>query len=124
MKKFLIAATIFGALAVILGAFGAHWLDGKISEKMLQSYKTGVQYQFYHSLALLAVGLLMNHNPSKYLRWAGNLFMVGIIVFSGFIYIMAITNIRALGIVPAFGGLIWITAWIFLFIHCTTLEKK
>lgn len=123
MNLFLKAATISGAIAVTLGAIGTHMLKTRISTVMLDSYKTGIQYQFYHTFALLAVGLLLNLNQSKSLIWAGYLFIIGICVFSGVIYVMAITGIRALGIIPAFGGLILISAWICMFNHCLKISK-
>ena len=123
MKIFLIIAAISGALAVSLGAFGAHILKQLISVEMLEAYKTGIQYQFYHTFAIMSVGLLMYFKQTKSLKWAGYLFTVGIIIFSGFIYLMAITGIKALGIIPAFGGLILISGWICLLTHCIKLTK-
>ena len=124
MKFYLIVASVSGLLAIILGAFGVHALKDSISADMLDAYKTGIQYQFYHTFAIALVGILMHFNKSRHLRWAGNLFILGTFIFSGMIYIMAITGYRALGIVPAFGGLILISGWIFLLAHCLTLAKR
>ena len=124
MKFYLIVASISGLLAITLGAFGAHALKDSISAEMLDTYKTGIQYQFYHTFAIALVGILMHFNKSRHLRMAGNLFILGIFIFSGMIYIMAVTGYRALSIAPAFGGLILISGWIFLLAHCLTLAKR
>lgn len=118
MKQTLSLAALSGMLAVALGAFGAHVLKGIISFEMLEVYKTGVQYQFYHTFALLAVGVLMYFNPSKVLKWAAYLFIAGIILFSGSLYVLAVSGIKAVGIITPFGGIVWILAWLLLIIHC------
>lgn len=119
MKNTLTIAAISGMLAVILGAFGAHILKGMISHEMLEVYKTGIQYHFYHTFALLAVGILMYFNSSKALKWSADLFTTGIILFSGSLYVMAITGIKLVGIITPFGGVLWIIAWILLAVHFT-----
>ena len=118
MKQTLSLAALSGMLAVALGAFGAHVLKGIISFEMLEVYKTGVQYQFYHTFALLAVGVLMYFNPSKVLKWSAYLFIAGIVLFSGSLYVLAISGIKAVGIITPFGGIVWIIAWLLLIIHC------
>jgi len=118
MKQTLSLAALSGMLAVALGAFGAHVLKGIISFEMLEVYKTGVQYQFYHTFALLAVGVLMYFNPSKVLKWSAYLFIAGIVLFSGSLYVLAISGIKAVGIITPFGGIVWIVAWMLLIIHC------
>jgi|ERR1035437_696331 uncharacterized membrane protein YgdD (TMEM256/DUF423 family) len=118
MKQTLSLAALSGMLAVALGAFGAHVLKGIISFEMLEVYKTGVQYQFYHTFALLAVGVLMYFNPSKVLKWSAYLFLAGIVLFSGSLYVLAISGIKAVGIITPFGGIVWIVAWLLLIIHC------
>lgn len=124
MKTILTVAAISGLLSVILGAFGAHVLKGIISPEMLEVYKTGVQYQFYHTFALLSVGVLMNFNQSKALKWSAYLFMTGIILFSGSLYLMAFSDVKALGIITPFGGTVWIVAWILLIVHCSSLTTS
>lgn len=124
MKSILTIAAISGLLAVVLGAFGAHALKKMISPEMLEVYKTGVQYQFYHTFALLAVGILMHLNTSKVLKWSGYLFVVGILLFSGSLYVMTITGIKALGIITPFGGTVWIAAWFLLMVHCRKLTNS
>jgi uncharacterized membrane protein YgdD (TMEM256/DUF423 family) len=123
MKSVITVASISGLLAVIVGAFGAHILKGIISPEMLDSYKTGVQYQFYHTFALLYVGILMNFKQTKALKWSGYLFMTGILLFSGSLYAMAISGVKALGLITPLGGTIWILAWILLIVHCTELTS-
>ena len=124
MKKVLSIAAISGLLAVALGAFGAHGLKAIISPEMLEVYKTGVQYQFYHTFALLAVGILMNFNQSKALEWSAYLFITGMILFSGSLYVLAISGIKALGVITPFGGITWIAAWFLLFVHCRQLTSS
>ena len=124
MKSILTIAAISGLLAVVLGAFGAHALKKMISSEMLEVYKTGVQYQFYHTFALLAVGILMHFNTSKALKWSGYLFVVGILLFSGSLYVMTITGIKALGIITPFGGTVWIAEWFLLMVHCRKLTNS
>ena len=119
MKSILIVAAISGLLAVILGAFGAHALKGEWNPEMLDVYKTGNQYQFYHTFALLAVGILMNFNRSKALMWSAYLFITGLILFSGSLYILSMSGIKALGMITPFGGTAWIVAWILLIVHCS-----
>ena len=123
MKLVLTVAAISGLLAVMLGAFGAHALKGIISPEMLEVYKTGVQYQFYHTFALLAVGVLMNFSQTKTLTWSAYLFILGIILFSGSLYLMAISGIKTLGFITPFGGVTWMAAWILLILHCSKLTK-
>lgn len=124
MKTVLTVAAVSGLLAVILGAFGAHVLKGIISPEMLETYKTGVQYQFYHTFALLAAGILMNFNQSKALKWSAYLFMIGMILFSGSLYVLAISGVKVLGIITPFGGITWIAAWILLIVHCSMLADS
>lgn len=115
-------AALLGALAVALGAFGAHGLKAKLDSTDLQVYQTGVTYQFYHVLALLAVGLLMGTNENKFLRLAANLFVTGIILFSGSLYLITYFKLaqselpKFIGPVTPIGGLLFIAGWIFLFI--------
>lgn len=117
-RVFIISAAISGFLATCLGAFGAHALKSKISMDMLAVYQTGVSYQFYHSLALLLLGLLMIHYDNKYLRLSGVMFGVGILLFSGSLYLLAITGIKQLGIVTPFGGVAFLFGWLSLAIGC------
>lgn len=113
-KYFILLAAISGFLATCLGAFGAHALKAKISIDMLAVYQTGISYQFYHSLALLLLGLLMIHYNNKYLKLSGIMFTVGILLFSGSLYLLAITGIKQLGIISPFGGVAFMIGWLML----------
>jgi uncharacterized membrane protein YgdD (TMEM256/DUF423 family) len=113
-QNILIAGAIFMALAVALGAFGAHALKKVLTPEMLTIYHTGVEYQFYHALGLLLVGLIGFHIKSKYIGWAGFLLIVGIILFSGSLYVLALSGIKSLGAITPLGGLSFITGWICL----------
>jgi len=117
MKRILIVAALSGALAVMLGAFGAHGLKKVIIPDMLEVFKTGVQYQFYHTFALLAVGLFMQTGKSKALKWAGYLFIAGIVLFSGSLYVLAISGIKMLGAITPVGGVAFIAGWIAFAMH-------
>ena len=128
MNRFLIIAGFSGAITVALGAMGAHALKTRISPELLQVYEKGVQYQMYHTLALLCTALLMQHNSSRYLKWSGNFFITGIILFSGSLYFLSIRSligledIRWVGAITPFGGLSFIMGWVLLAI--SFLNKK
>jgi uncharacterized membrane protein YgdD (TMEM256/DUF423 family) len=114
-RLFLTCAALAGAVAVVLGAFGAHALKAWLTPDMLAIYQTAVQYHFWHALALGLIGLLALHLPaSGALRTAGWLMVVGLVVFSGSLYALALTGIRMLGAVTPFGGLAFIAAWLTL----------
>ena len=121
-KLFIQLAALNGALAVMIGAFGAHALKVRLTPELLSVYETGVQYHFWHSLALLAVGLLAFQLPdSRALMASGIAFIMGIILFSGSLYLLASTDIRQLGFMPVglitpFGGMSFIIGWLLLLI--------
>lgn len=103
------------ALAVALGAFGAHGLKNELTEEMLTIFETGIEYHFYHAMGLLILGLVAQYLPdSALLEWSGWLMIFGIIIFSGSLYILSITGIRWLGAITPIGGLCFIASWIFL----------
>jgi len=103
------------ALSVAIGAFGAHGLEPKLTERMMKNYQTGVQYHMIHGLALLAVGLLALKIPvSGMLNGAGWAFLVGILLFSGSLYVMALTGVTKLGAITPIGGLAFIVGWVLL----------
>ena len=118
-KNIIVLSCIFGALAVIIGAFGAHGLEGKITEAQQSTYETGVAYHFYHTLALLACGLLSIRYSAKPLRWAAIAFILGILLFSGSLYLLScrellgINSWRWLGPLTPIGGVGFIVGWIF-----------
>ena len=113
-RTILLAGAIFMALAVLLGAFGAHALKKVLSPDMLAIYKTGVEYQFYHALGLLLIGVIGFHIRSRYLQWAGLFISIGIIIFSGSLYVLTLSGIKALGAITPIGGLSFVVGWIFL----------
>ena len=119
-KKFLKTAAVLGALSVILGAFGAHALKQLISDKNLQTFETGVRYQFYHVIALFITGILYKDFTNNYLQWAGRLFCLGILLFSGSLYLLSfieLTNMSGLkwvGAITPVGGVCFITGWLLL----------
>ncbi len=113
-KLFLSLGSISGALAVMIGAFGAHGLKEKLSAEMLTIYKTGVEYHFYHTLALLVVGLLALKFQSGLLAAGGWSFAAGIVIFSGSLYALSISGVRVLGAITPIGGLCFIAGWVLL----------
>ncbi|WP_193556973.1 DUF423 domain-containing protein [Salicibibacter halophilus] len=116
-KTLLAIGAAMGALAVAIGAFGAHGLEGRVSERMLENYQTGVQYHMFHALGIIAVGLTATViGGSALLGWAGGLMLFGTIVFSGSLYTMALTGMTWLGAITPIGGVAFITGWILLMI--------
>lgn len=122
-RTYLVFGAMSGFLTVALGAFGAHGLKHLLSPEMLLIFNKGVQYQGLHSLALLFTGLLMLlHAPVARLHWAGRFFMLGIILFCGSLYLLAITQSRVLGVITPFGGLSFLAGWAFLGMACWKRE--
>jgi len=114
MKVFLILGVINGFLAVALGAFGAHGLEGKVSEKMLGTWEKAVNYQMFHTMALFITGLLVEKIAGGSIVWAGWLFFFGILLFSGSLYVYSTTGIKSLAMITPFGGLTFLAGWIVL----------
>ena len=115
-KTIIMAASVFLALAVAIGAFGAHGLKSHLSTEMLVTYKTGVEYHFYHALGLLLVGVLAYLMPSSYLRLSAIFLSLGIILFSGSLYVLAVSGIKWLGAITPLGGVSFIAGWVLLFV--------
>ncbi len=114
-KIFLLLGSLAMMFAVGLGAFGAHGLKDKLSADMLAVYRTGVDYHFYHALGLLALGMIAVHLPeSDLVKWSGALMAAGIVLFSGSLYLLALTGTRWLGAITPVGGAAWIVAWALL----------
>lgn len=121
-KLFLILGAVNALLAVLLGAFGAHAIRSRLTPDLLSIYQTGVQYHFYHALGLLIIGLVVVKFPaSPLMRWAGWLMLVGIVLFSGGLYLLSAAGLRALGAVVPLGGIAFIAAWLLL---CGGLLRK
>lgn len=114
-KLFLILGALSAFLAVLLGAFGAHALRTRLAADMMAVFHTGNQYHFYHALGLLLIGLLAVQLPdSALLRAAGWLMLAGTVLFSGSLYVLAISGVRGLGAITPFGGLAFLAAWLLL----------
>ena len=121
-KLALILGSLNAMLAVILGAFGAHGLKGRLTEDLLAIYQTGVQYHFYHSLGLLLIGVIAWQLPgSVWLKWSAWIMLAGIILFSGSLYLLALTNVRWLGMITPIGGIAFIVAWLLLLVAAVKL---
>ncbi|GAB1768165.1 DUF423 domain-containing protein [Priestia aryabhattai] len=115
MKLFLIIGAINAMLAVALGAFGAHGLEGKISEKYLEVWKTGVQYQMFHAIGLFVIAFLLSKFPqSSLLTASGWIMFAGIVLFSGSLYVLSTSGIKVLGAITPLGGVAFIVAWILI----------
>ncbi len=120
-KGFLKTAALSGALSVILGAFAAHGLKKILTTDDLQIFETAVRYQFYHVFALLAAGILYKEFPGKLMAWAGKLFITGVILFSGSLYLLCYVKynqlpLNWLGAITPFGGAAFIAGWVLLFL--------
>lgn len=113
-QKTVVSGAVFMALGVLLGAFGAHALKTQLSPELLQVYKTGVEYQFYHALGLLLIGTIGFRMDSKWLRWSAILLIAGILLFSGSLYALALSGIKSLGAVTPIGGLSFVAGWVCL----------
>jgi uncharacterized membrane protein YgdD (TMEM256/DUF423 family) len=110
-RKTLALAGALIALATALGAFGAHALKAHLPPEKLQVYETAVRYHFFHSLGLLAIGVLLRSADGELLRWSATLVLVGIILFSGSLYLLTFGAPKFLGIVTPLGGLALIAGW-------------
>lgn len=120
-KSILSSAALLGALAVVLGAFGAHGLKQIVPPDTVTTFETGVRYQFYHVFALLATGLIAIHFPAPLLRRAAQSFLVGILLFSGSLYLLTFlkatdtVGLSKLGLITPIGGLFLVLGWVLLF---------
>ncbi|MBV7494412.1 DUF423 domain-containing protein [Pseudomonas sp. PDM24] len=114
LRGFLMLAAFFGFTGVALGAFAAHGLKSRLSAEYLAIFHTGVTYQLVHTLALLGVALLATQIPGRLITWAGASFAIGILLFSGSLYLLTITGISKLGIVTPIGGLAFLVGWVCL----------
>lgn len=122
-RRFLILAAVSGMLLVILGAFGAHALEPRLPPGHLVWWQKAVDYQGLHTLALLAVGLLGLHHTGRALQIAGWLFLAGMLLFSGSLYLLALTGLRGLGMVTPFGGAAFIAGWLALALAAWRLPR-
>lgn len=119
---FLLTGTFLAGLAVILGAFGAHGLKKIVPPETVNTFQTGVQYQMYHALALIFVGMLFEKADSGIMKWAGICFIIGILLFSGSLYLLTLlkakntVGLSGIGIITPFGGLFFVAGWLMMFI--------
>ncbi|GAB4356399.1 MAG: DUF423 domain-containing protein [Methylohalobius sp. ZOD2] len=115
MRKNLFYAAVLAGLAVVMGAFGAHALKASLSGEMLSVWHTAVDYQMWHALGLGLIGCQPSTSPLK--NWSARLMLAGIGLFSGSLYLLALTEIQSLGMITPFGGLALIAAWILFALH-------
>lgn len=119
MPFFIIAGAVNAAIAVMLGAFGAHALKERVSEHYLAIWETAVQYQMFHAIGLLVIGVLASSallGDLTQLKWSGYLILGGIIIFSGSLYALSLSGIGVLGAITPIGGVLFIVGWIMLII--------
>jgi len=102
------------ALAIILGAFGAHGLESRLNDRMMEVYHTAIFYHVIHSLACFIIAWLASVSPQKLIPLAGRFFLAGIFLFSGSLYLLSITGMKWLGMITPFGGVAFIVGWILL----------
>ncbi|MFI8373564.1 DUF423 domain-containing protein [Pseudomonas helleri] len=114
LRVFLMLAAFFGFTGVALGAFAAHGLKNRLTEQYLAIFHTGVTYQLVHTLALFGVALLLAHLPGRLVAWAGAFFALGIVLFSGSLYVLTLTGISKLGIITPIGGAAFLAGWLCL----------
>jgi uncharacterized membrane protein YgdD (TMEM256/DUF423 family) len=112
MRLWLILGAASAFLSVAAGAFGAHALRARLAPDLLTIFETGARYHMYHSLGLIAIGLLMQSRPSPLLNGAGWAMLVGILLFSGSLYALALSGVRALGAITPLGGLGFLAGWL------------
>jgi len=118
MTRFaLVAGSVYGLFAVCLGAFGAHALSSSLSTEMQAVWHTAEQYQFYHALALLAVGILMRQGlAGRAIQTAAWCFTTGTLIFSGSLYVLALSGVKILGAITPIGGVLLIAGWVALLV--------
>lgn len=123
MKRWLVVAALMGGLAVVMGAFAAHGLRPVLSERMLATFETGARYQMYHALAIGLAAFAMRGRASRLANIAAALFLTGTLLFSGSLYLLALTGVTSLGMVTPVGGLSLIAGWAALALAALKLES-
>lgn len=114
-KMFIFLGSINAFLAVASGAFGAHGLKSRLTEEMLTIFETGVHYHFLHALGLILTGIIaLKISDSNLVNWSGIFLLVGIIIFSGSLYVLSLTGIRMIGAITPIGGISFLAGWILL----------
>lgn len=112
MRILILIGSIFGFLAVALGAFGAHLLEGKLSENALSMWEKAVHYQMFHALIIVTTGLALIKYESTTLVFAGWAFILGVLLFSGSLYTYSTTGVRMLAMITPFGGVLFLIGWV------------
>jgi uncharacterized membrane protein YgdD (TMEM256/DUF423 family) len=116
--NFLLLGALSAMIGVGMGAFGAHGLKTIISSELLVVYQTGVTYQMYHALGLIGIALIrLQVSNSKLLIWAGWLMFIGILLFSGSLYLLALLNLKWLGMITPIGGVCFLMAWLLITLY-------
>jgi uncharacterized membrane protein YgdD (TMEM256/DUF423 family) len=113
-RTFLLIGALAAFLGVALGAFGAHALRARLSPQSLEVFETGVRYQMYHAFAVLIVALALVRLDGWIVRTAGWLFTIGIVLFSGSLYVVALSGVRAFGVITPIGGAAFLAGWALL----------
>ncbi len=113
-RLFFLVGSISALIAVVLGAFGAHGLKGRLTTEMLNAFEVGVRYQMYHALALLAVAGALSRWPRAEVTAAGWRFVAGTIIFSGSLYLLSLTGVRWIGAITPIGGVAFLLGWLSL----------
>ncbi|CAL27148.1 membrane protein [Staphylococcus carnosus] len=122
MKTFLALGAGAAALSIATGAFGAHALEGKLSEHYLDVWQKATQYEMYHSLGLIGIGILSGTTKMK-LKAAGWMMFGGIVIFSGSLYVLSLTQIKPLGAITPIGGVLFIASWVTLLVQALKIKK-
>jgi uncharacterized membrane protein YgdD (TMEM256/DUF423 family) len=113
-RLFILIGALMGFLGVALGAFGAHGLRARLGPEMLAVFETGVRYQMYHALGLIAVAWATTRWPENKLNGAGWAFIIGIVIFSGSLYLLSLTGVRWFGAITPIGGIAFLIGWAIL----------
>jgi uncharacterized membrane protein YgdD (TMEM256/DUF423 family) len=124
MRAWLLLAAFFAFSGVGLGAFAAHALKSQLTPEYLGVFQTGVHYQMLHALALLGLALLTRQLPGRWLSAAGNLFTLGIVLFSGSLYALTLSGVSALGMITPLGGLAFLVGWLCVAVHAWRLAPS
>lgn len=115
MRFNIVAGAVYAFLAVAFGAFGAHALKDVLTEHYAKIWETGVQYQMFHAIGLIVIGILMSKSligPKSLLSKAGIMMFIGVILFSGSLYVLSVTQINILGAITPIGGVLFLIAWV------------
>lgn len=122
---FLFLGALSALVGVGMGAFGAHGLKTILTPEMMAVYQTGVTYQMWHALGLIGIAILRHQNPtSRLLSWAGWLMFIGIVLFSGSLYLLALTQSAKLGMITPIGGVSFLAAWLFISVYATQKQHS